>query len=85
MVVFKVGVGSAKLAIGHFGHDVCERLCAQIKLVWLRYVNLLGAWHRHVDHLGHEASQKNTPVTDNPMSYVGYGFPLDVISYAVWL
>jgi hypothetical protein len=42
-------------------------------------------WHRHVDHVGHEASQKNTSVTDNPMSYVGYGFPLDVISYAVWL
>jgi len=45
-------------------------------------VNLLAAWHRYVDH---EASQENTPVTDNPMSYVGYGFPLDVISYAVWL
>jgi transposase-like protein len=46
---------------------------------------LLAAWHRYVDHVGHEASQKNTPVTDNPLSYVGYGFPLDVISYAVWL
>ena len=31
------------------------------------------------------ASQKNTPVTDNPLSYAGYGFPPDVISYAVWL
>jgi transposase-like protein len=30
-------------------------------------------------------AQKNTPVTDNPLSYVGYGFPLDVFSYAVWL
>jgi transposase-like protein len=46
---------------------------------------LLAAWHRYVDHVGHEAGQKNTPVTDNPLSYVGYGFPLDVISYAVWL
>jgi transposase-like protein len=43
---------------------------------------LLAAWHRYVDH---EASQKNTAVSDNPMSYVGYGFPLDVISYTVWL
>ena len=31
------------------------------------------------------ASQKNTPVTDNPLSYAGYRFPPDVISYAVWL
>ncbi len=31
------------------------------------------------------ASQKNTPVTDNPLSYSGYRFPPDVISYAVWL
>ena len=29
--------------------------------------------------------QQNTPVTDNPLSYVGYRFPPDVISYAVWL
>jgi len=31
------------------------------------------------------ATQQNTPVTDNPLSYVGYRFPPDVISYAVWL
>src|SRR5260370_7786642 len=31
------------------------------------------------------ARQKNTPVTDNPISYAGYGFPPDVISYGVWL
>jgi putative transposase len=29
--------------------------------------------------------QQNTPVTDNPLSYAGYRFPPDVISYAVWL
>ena len=31
------------------------------------------------------ARQKNTPVTDNPLSYAGYRFPADVISYEVWL
>jgi hypothetical protein len=31
------------------------------------------------------AGQKNTPVTDNPLSYSGYRFPPDVISYAMWL
>ena len=31
------------------------------------------------------ATRHNTPVTDNPLSYAGYRFPLDVISYAVWL
>jgi transposase-like protein len=31
------------------------------------------------------ATQQNTPVTDNPLSYAGYRFPPDVISYAVWL
>jgi putative transposase len=31
------------------------------------------------------ASQQNTPVTDTPLSYAGYRFPPDVISYAVWL
>ena len=41
--VFKVGVGSAELAIGHFGHAVHERLRAQIKLVWLRYCQLVGS------------------------------------------
>lgn len=31
------------------------------------------------------AIKQNTPVTDNPLSYAGYRFPPDVISYAVWL
>ena len=31
------------------------------------------------------AIQQNTPVTDKPLSYAGYRFPPDVISYAVWL
>src|ERR1700682_1394906 len=31
------------------------------------------------------ATRQNTPVTDNPLSYAGYRFPPDVISYAVWL
>src|SRR5260370_36158908 len=31
------------------------------------------------------ATQQNTPVTDNPLSYLGYRFPPDVISYAGWL
>lgn len=31
------------------------------------------------------ATQQSTPVTDNPMSYAGYRFPPDVISYAGWL
>jgi putative transposase len=31
------------------------------------------------------AIQQNTPVTDNPLSYAGYRFPPEVISYAVWL
>jgi len=31
------------------------------------------------------ATQPNTPVTDSLLSYAGYRFPPDVISYAVWL
>jgi putative transposase len=31
------------------------------------------------------ATGQNTPVTDNPLSYAGYRFPPDVISYAIWL
>jgi hypothetical protein len=31
------------------------------------------------------ATRQNTPVTDNPLSYAGYRFPPDVISYAIWL
>jgi hypothetical protein len=31
------------------------------------------------------AIQQNTPVTDNPLSYAGYRFPPEVISYPVWL
>src|SRR5258708_6549900 len=31
------------------------------------------------------AIQQNTPVTDKPLSYAGYLFPPDVMSYAVWL
>jgi putative transposase len=31
------------------------------------------------------ATRHNTPVTDNPLSYAGYRFPPDVISYAAWL
>jgi putative transposase len=30
-------------------------------------------------------TQQNTPVTDKPLSYAGYRFPPDVISYSVWL
>jgi putative transposase len=30
-------------------------------------------------------TRRNTPDTDNPLSYPGYRFPPDVISYAVWL
>jgi hypothetical protein len=29
------------------------------------------------------ATQQNTPVTDNPLSYAGYRFPSDVIGYAL--
>jgi putative transposase len=31
------------------------------------------------------AIQQNTPVTDNQLSYAGYRFPPEVISYTVWL
>jgi putative transposase len=31
------------------------------------------------------AIQQNPPVADKPLSYAGYRFPPDVISYAVWL
>src|SRR5258708_28970124 len=52
-------------------------------------VNLLAAWQLGVDtsimSAMKPASQKNIPVTDNPLSYAGYRFPPDVISYAVWL
>ena len=48
-------------------------------------VNLSAAWRRYVDIVGPETSQKNTSVTDNPLSYSGYRFLPDVISYAVWL
>ncbi|MGF6853501.1 hypothetical protein [Paraburkholderia sp. CI3] len=30
------------------------------------------------------AAQQNATAVDNPRPYVGYRFPLDVISYAVW-
>jgi len=46
---------------------------------------LSAAWRRYVDIVGPETSQKNTPVTDNPLSHSGYRFLPDVISYAVWL
>jgi hypothetical protein len=50
------------------------------------YCQPSAAWCRYIDNVGHETShQKNTPVTDNPLSYSGYRFPPDVISYAVWL
>jgi transposase-like protein len=50
------------------------------------YCQPSAAWCRYIDNVGHETShQKNTPVTDNPLSYSGYRFPPDVISYAMWL
>jgi hypothetical protein len=47
---------------------------------------LRAAWRARGGNVGHKTSDPpNTPDTENPLSYAGYRFPPDVISYAAWL